>query len=296
MDLTDDALLQVLAKRLAQSKKAFSDLTVVNRKLMEMNRRLEQSELLKTNFLSNVRNEINNPLNGILGLAGELAALPGADEQVAAFASMICSEANALDFQLRNIFVAAELEAGLVDPHWSSTDVASVASYVVESFRHGATRKMVSIELLLQNPGQPLRVNTDAEKLQVIISNLLANAVEYSREGGVVNVTLGIDDEGMLLLRVQDFGKGIAAEDVGKIFDRFVQLETGATRGHAGHGLGLSITKALIDLLQGTITVESAPGSGSVFTVMLPPSSLADNENSFAEGGNLFIFDEMSEQ
>ena len=296
MNLTDEALIQVLSERFAQSRKAFADLTVVNRKLMEMNHKLEESESLKTNFLSNIRNEINDPLSGILGLAGGLASLPDVSEEVFAFASMICSEANALDFQLRNIFAAAELEAGQIDPHLSCTDVASVVNYVIESFRHGAARKMVSIELLLQNPDQPLLINTDAEKLQLILSNLLANAVEFSPEGGVVQVSISPYEAGGLLLRVQDYGLGIASEDIGIIFDRFVQLETGTTRSHAGHGLGLCITKALIDLLQGTISVESSPGNGAVFTIILPPTSIADNENSFSEGGNLFIFDKMSEK
>lgn len=295
MNLTDEALIQVLSERFAQSRKAFTDLTVVNRKLMEMNRRLEESESLKTNFLSNIRNEINNPLNGILVLAGGLASLPNVSEEVFTFASMICSEANALDFQLRNIFAAAELEAGEVDPHLSCTDVASVAVDVIESFKHGAARKRVSIELLLENPDQPLLINSDAEKLHLILSNLLANAVEFSPEGGVVEVSVRLEAEG-LLLKVQDYGLGIAGEDIEIIFDRFVQLETGTTRSHAGHGLGLGITKALIDLLQGTITVESSPGNGAVFTIILPLTSMADNESILAEGGNLFIFDEMNEK
>lgn len=294
MNLTDEALIQVLSKRFAQSRKAFSDLTVVNRKLMEMNRRLEESESLKSNFLSNIRNEINNPLNCIAGLAGELAALPGVSEQVLTFASTICSEANALDFQLRNIFVAAELEAGLVGPYPCSTDVVSVVEFVIEFFSHGAARKGVSIEL--QNADQPARISTDAEKLQVIVSNLLANAIEFSPQGSVVKISVHIDEEGKLHLSVQDYGRGIAEKDIGKIFDRFVQLETGATRSHAGHGLGLSITKALIDLLQGTITVESSPGNGAVFSVTIPPISITDDVRSFAEGGNLFIFNEMDEK
>lgn len=296
MNLTDEALIQVLSERLAQSRKAFTDLTVVNRKLMELNHKLEESESLKTNFLSNIRNEINDPLSGILGLAGGLASLPDVSEEVSTFASMICSEANALDFQLRNIFAAAELEAGQVDPHLSVTDVASVANYVIETFKHGAARKKVSIELVLKKPDQPLLMKTDAEKFQLILSNLLSNAVEFSLEGGVVKIFVDIDEAGGMLLKVQDYGLGIASQDIGIIFDRFVQLETGTTRSHAGHGLGLCITKALIDLLQGTITVESSPGNGAVFTVILPPSSIEDDENSFSEAGNLFIFNEMNEK
>jgi len=295
MNLTDEELIQELTTRFAQSRKAFSDLNVVNLKLIEMNRRLEQSESLKSNFLSNIRNEINNPLNAIIGLAGLLATPDQGDVDVAGLASLVCSEAINLDFQLRNIFMAAELEAGEVDPHFALTDVAAVVNDAVDSFRYAAARKSVTFKLELPETDAPLLFVTDAKKLQIIMSNLLANAVEFSCEGGGVTVFLAIDTGGQLVCAVCDSGIGIAEEDKRRIFDRFFQLESGATRTHPGHGLGLSITRALLDLLQGTIAVDSMPGQGALFTVTLPPGSVADDENTFAEGGNLFLFDEMSE-
>jgi signal transduction histidine kinase len=296
MNQSDEELIQELTTRFAQSRKAFSDLSVVNRKLAEMNRRLEQSESLKSNFLSNIRNEINNPLNAIIGLAGELMAMRQGGGEVAKVASLIHSEANNLDFQLRNIFMAAELEAGEVDPHIAHVNVAALVNDVVDSFRHGASRKTVDIEVGVPQPDELSQFSTDAEKLQVIISNLLANAVEYSPVGGVVTVSVEIDGEGRLVVAVRDHGVGIAEEDHMRIFDRFTQLESGTTRSHLGHGLGLSIVRALTDLLQGTIAVHSALREGAIFTVTLPPNSFADDENVFAEGGNLFLFDEMSEK
>ncbi|HEY4743568.1 MAG TPA: HAMP domain-containing sensor histidine kinase [Desulfuromonadaceae bacterium] len=296
MEQRDDELIQELTIRFDQSRKAFSDLSVVNRKLVEMNRRLEQSEALKSNFLSNIRNEINNPLNAIIGLASELAAMEQAGGEAAKMASLICSEACNLDFQLRNIFLAAELEAGEVDPHISHVNVAAVVREVVEAFRYSAARKSVDIELELPYADVPPLFATDAEKLQVIIANLLANALEFSRAGGVVTVFMGGDAAGQLVCAVCDSGIGIAEDDKERIFDRFVQLESGTTRSHRGHGLGLSITKALTDLLQGTISVDSMPGQGTLVTVTLPSNSIAADENIFAEGGNLFFFDEMSEK
>ncbi|HEX9078607.1 MAG TPA: HAMP domain-containing sensor histidine kinase [Desulfuromonadaceae bacterium] len=296
MNVRDDELIQELTTRFAQSRKAFSDLSVVNRKLVEMNRRLEQSEALKSNFLSNIRNEINNPLNAIIGLAAELAARDGVAGEVARVASQICAEAGNLDFQLRNIFMAAELEAGEVDPHIARVNVAAVLSDAVETLRHSASGKKVGIELKPPPGDTPLLFATDAEKLQVIVTNILANAIEFSPPGDMVHVSLQIDAERRLVVAVRDRGRGIAAEDHKRIFDRFVQLESGTTRSHPGHGLGLSIARALADLLQGKITLESAPGEGALFTLVLPSESLADNENIFAEGGNLFLFDKMSEK
>jgi signal transduction histidine kinase len=180
MNLTDDELIQELSNRFARSRKTFSDLSVVNRKLVEMNRRLEQSEALKSNFLSNIRNEINNPLNAITGLAGQIVALGPEGGESAALAAMIHSESNNLDFQLRNIFMAAELEAGDANPYLSRVNVSALARDVAESFRHNAVRKSAEIRLKPVPEEPPLLFDTDAEKLQIILSNLVANAVKYS--------------------------------------------------------------------------------------------------------------------
>ncbi|KAB0669308.1 HAMP domain-containing histidine kinase [Oryzomonas sagensis] len=296
MNLTDDELIQELSNRFARSRKTFSDLNVVNRKLVEMNRRLEQSEALKSNFLSNIRNEINNPLNAIVGLAGQIEALGPEGGEVAPLASMICSEATNLDFQLRNIFMAAELEAGEIDPHLSRVNVAAVARDAAEAFRHHAARKSVAIELEPPPESDSLLFDTDAEKVQIILSNLVANAVEYSREGGRVQISLNLAPDGSLVVGVRDFGAGIAGEDQQRIFDRFTQLETGTTRSHRGQGLGLSIVKALADLLQGTIDLESTYGQGALFRLTLPPPAGDAPLTTFAEGGNLFLFDDISEK
>lgn len=296
MHLTDEELIQELTDRFAQSRKAFFDLSVVNRKLIEMNRRLEESEALKSNFLSNIRNEINNPLNVITGLAGQLATAGEEGGNISALASLICSEANNLDFQLHNIFMAAELEAGELDPHFAMTDVTALVNDVVDSFSYSAARKSVSIELELQQTDAPLLFATDAEKLQIIMSNIMANAVEFNCEGGAVTVFVAIDTNGQLVCAFCDSGIGISEDDRSRIFDRFTQLESGATRTHRGHGLGLSITRALIDLLQGDIALYSMPGQGTLFIVTIPPATVGDNENTFAEGGNLFLFDEMDEK
>lgn len=293
--MTDDELIQELSKRFSQSRKAFSDLSVVNRKLLEMNEKLERSESLKSNFLSNIRNEINNPLNAIIGLAGQLAVIGSGNDQIASLSALIGAEATTLDFQLRNIFMAAELEAGEVSPRCFKVDVCTALKDLLDSFQHSAAKKSVSIELQPTLARDGCEIAIDLEKLQIIISNLLANAIEYSSAGGKVIVAYSVAVDASLQISVQDYGIGIAPEDQQRIFDRFVQLESGTTRSHLGHGLGLSITKALVDLLQGSIRVSSTAGQGTVFTVSIPPCTILENEDSFLEAGNLFIFDDMSE-
>lgn len=295
MNVTDEVLIEELSNRFAQSRKAFSDLSVVNRKLIEMNERLERSESLKSNFLSNIRNEINNPLNAIMGLAGQLAIIGAGNEEITALSSLIGAEANTLDFQLRNIFMAAELEAGEVSPRCVKVHIATAMRDMVDSFQHSAAKKNVTLHLALSKSEAPDMTVIDYEKLQIIVSNLIANAIEYSFDSGAVEVSVSINGSGVLSISVQDQGVGIAPEDQQRIFDRFVQLETGTTRSHLGHGLGLSITKALIDLMQGSISLISKQGVGTIFTVVIPPCSILGDEDSFSEAGNLFLFDDMSE-
>lgn len=295
MNITDEELIEELSNRFAQSRKAFSDLSVVNRKLLEMNEKLERSESLKSNFLSNIRNEINNPLNAILGLAGQLTIIGAGNEEIASLSSLIGAEANHLDFQLHNIFMAAELEAGELSPRCTKIHIASAMRELVDSFLHSAAKKSVSIECTAPANEDGSLVVIDFEKFQIVVSNLLANAIEYSNEGGSVEVSFSVNGEGCLKVSVQDHGVGIAPSDQQRIFDRFVQLDSGTTRSHLGHGLGLSITKALLDLMQGSITLTSAPGEGTQVTVTIPPCSILDDDDSFSEAGNLFLFDDMSE-
>lgn len=295
MNESDDELIKELSNRFAQSRKAFSDLSVVNRKLLEMNEKLERSESLKSNFLSNIRNEINNPLNAIMGLAGQLAVISTGNKDISSLSSLIVAEANRLDFQLRNIFMAAELEAGEVSPRCVKIHISSALREMVDSFRYTAAKKSVSLELIMPEHEDASLAVIDFEKFQIIVSNLLANAIEYSLKGGTVEVSSSVQGDGLLQIFVQDHGIGIAPEDQLRIFDRFVQLDTGSTRSHLGHGLGLSISKALVEYMHGSITLLSTPGEGTTFTISIPPCSILDDEDSFSEAGNLFFFEDMSE-
>lgn len=294
MELSDEKLIQELSRRFAKSRKAFSDLSVVNHKLLEMNERLERSESLKSNFLSNIRNEIINPLNSIIGLAGQLSIIGSENAEIVSISSLISAEANGLDFQLRNIFIAAELEAGEITHCCTRVHLFQVMNGLLDSFQHAAARKSVSLSLETGFAEKTIAV-IDFEKVQLAVSNLLSNAIEYSPDGSAVELFCSIGGDGTLQISVQDHGIGIAEKDHKRIFDRFVQLETGTTKSHQGHGLGLSIAKALVDFMQGSITVASVPGEGSRFTIFIPPCSILDDKESFSEAGNLFIFDDMSE-
>ncbi|MDY0300375.1 MAG: HAMP domain-containing sensor histidine kinase [Trichlorobacter sp.] len=294
--IADERLLQELSERLRKNRRSLQDISVMNNKLTEMNRRLERSESLKSNFLSNVRNEINNPLNAIIGLAGNMVEI-AKDPECVEIASLIYSEAFNLEYQLRNIFIAAELEAGDAQPEIDLVNVVSIINSTLDSFKTSAEAKNISLTYSFTEADTPdlQRFATDAEKLQVILANLVANAIEFSDDGSKVELLAGLlNDE--LRIQVKDSGVGIAANDLERIFDRFTQLDSGSTRTHRGHGLGLSIVKALLDLLQGSIDVQSCPNVGSVFSITLYPAVFDETAATFVEDGNLFLFDDLDEQ
>ncbi len=287
--LTDQELIEALQQRLDFNRRALHDLQGATSQLEATNRKLQESEALKSHFLSNIRNEINNPLASIIGLSRQLAGGAGGVEMTAAIAQMIYAEAFQLDFQLQNIFVAAELEAGEAVPEGGRVEVAGIIGGALETLRHQAEQKAIAIRCA--GP-EDLSFVTDAAKLQLMVGNLLANAIEFTPEQGCVEIEFGLEEE-YLRVAVRDSGAGIAPEDQELVFDRFRQLDSGSTKSHRGHGLGLSLVRALAQLLGGTVLLESSPGAGSIFTLVLPPASAVSDVA--ATDGNLFLFDQAEE-
>lgn len=268
-------------------------LSVITGELEVVNEKLAESESLRGHFVSNIKNEINNPLTSIVGLARQIMGGNSLSEaSVRNMAGYIFTEAFSLEYQLRNIFSASEIEAGEAVVNASEIDVDSLVLNVIDTFSHQARGKdvQVSYDPIAEVDGG-VEFVTDIEKLQIVLSNLLANAIEYSKSGGTIEIVASVED-GRLTLSIKDSGEGIGAEKQNKIFDRFKQLDFGTSKLHKGHGLGLSVTKAFVEMLEGSITVTSAEETGSVFVVTIPEAGLEDEEEMFAVDGNVFVFEE----
>ncbi|HPS67303.1 MAG TPA: hybrid sensor histidine kinase/response regulator [Holophaga sp.] len=263
-----------------------------NRKLIEVNERLRESEALKSHFIAHMRNEINDPLGSILGLAGEICDKTLPIEQIHDLAGLIRSEAFQLEFQLRNIFCAAELEAGEATLAITRVDVVSLLQDAAETFASRARVKDQKVVAETAEDASPFA--TDAGKLGIVLANLLANAIEFSPTGGRIDLRAFRKDEA-LVIQVEDQGAGLSEADRAQVFERFRQLETGHARPHKGQGLGLAVVKALVELLEGQVSVESQPGRGTKFTCLLPPQSELGVLDTSALDGNLFLFDEPHE-
>jgi signal transduction histidine kinase len=289
-DMTDRRLVAEIRRRLDTKNDALKELRTTLANLEEVNRKLRASEELKSRFLSNIRNEINNPLSSIMALADNLGNLVERPDEIRSVASMISSEASELEFQLNNIFVASELEAGACPVTATRVRIRETLRDVVDSVvrKNLCPPENIRFEAEL---AEDAVFRTDADKLVLILINLLSNAVKFGGPDGKIKITANIEEQ-RLVISVSNGGPGIKSEDHNLIFDRFRQLEEGMTKSYRGHGLGLSISKALLDLMGGEISVSSKSGDGATFTVSLPDStndetegtSLVGNEEIFEDG------------
>jgi signal transduction histidine kinase len=290
---TDEELIEELRNRFRMNRDALDELQELNREMRIVNKKLEESESLKSHFISNITNEIINPFTSIIGLAKHILSVKKEDwKTVISMVALIHSEAFNLDFQLRNIFVAAKIEAGEITPEILNVDIRVLIENVLESFKFEAKKKNLTLNLKnqLENKADtPLYFKTDPEKIKLILSNLLSNAIKFSFEKQDIDINMWMKDS-KLFVSVEDNGTGISEENQKKIFDRFKRLDSGINSINRGHGLGLSINKALLDLLEGTIEIKSDLGKGSKFTITIPES--ATSTAGFSTDGNEFLFEE----
>ncbi|MDQ3392747.1 MAG: HAMP domain-containing histidine kinase, partial [Bacteroidota bacterium] len=259
------------------------------KEMEELNRRLIKAEKMKSSFLSNIRNEINNPLTAILGFSGNIMSGAIKGEDLTKYSSHIYQEAFNLDYQLKNIFAAAEIEAGEVIPHAAEINIYE---FVKEQVRYLEPRiRLRNIAIIINVDEEATVFNTDATILQTILVNLLANAIEFSPMGEQVKVH-GKIQGGNLVLTVEDKGPGMSEHEQKYIFERFHQLEEGPTKKHPGHGLGLSIVKEMIDISKGNIYVVSNKNEGTCITVNLPAFSALSPESDHLKPDGCTLFGE----
>ncbi|MBN2486590.1 MAG: HAMP domain-containing histidine kinase [Bacteroidales bacterium] len=242
--------------------------------LVNINNRLEEAEALKSHFVSNISNEIVNPFTSILALAESILDVDKENwKKVVSMIALIHSEVFYLDFQLKNIFAAAKLEAGELQPEISTVDVNNLINNAIDTFKYETRHKGLTIEFIAENKNADTQIffNTDSEKLNLILTNLLSNAIKFSKKDNkiIIKATRVFDK---LMIEVKDFGIGISKENESIIFDRFKRIDSGINSINRGHGLGLSVNKAVLDLLDGTISFTSKPNEGATFIVHIPES------------------------
>jgi signal transduction histidine kinase len=297
-NISDSELMEEVINRLKTKDKAIDALMIAGKKLEELNNKLVESERVKTDFLSNIRNEINNPLTSVLTLSRMITKMSSGESiscsELISLGNNIYKESFNLNFQLQNIFAAAEIEAGEIALSISSVNIGRHLLDIVDSFSAKASEKGLIVNLDGTEQDDIRLFKTDPKMLEIIISNLLSNAIEYSNRDGIITITAW-NEEGMLRISVKDNGIGIDEKDHRVIFDRFKQLDTGATKNHPGHGLGLSIVKAMLELLSGTISVISKKKQGATFIVSLPWNIYDTGDDVYSSEGKDFFFEDSND-
>ena len=298
--ITDDELLNELKIRFEQNKKDLSELKQKSEQLRKVNEKLKESESLKSHFLSNVTNEIVNPFASILGLSQSITNLKIDEyEKIRPLAQLIHSEAFNLDFQLKNIFAAAKIEAGLASPELASVNIHSLIESVIESYRYKAQQKELKIQFKYKAKDDKTSSHefpTDSEKLKLMMSNLLNNSIKYSNATQKIEITSEISKKDELKIKVRDYGVGINLDDQEKLFDRFVKGESTIHSLNEGYGLGLSVTKSYVETLEGRITVDSEPKKGAIFTIYIPRPNKTNYLEGFSDDGNQIFFEDTDEE
>ncbi len=265
------------------------------RNLYKINVKLHDSERLKGHFISNVTNEIVNPFASVLALTEAIIQLPeGEMVQAHRLAELIYEEAFHLDFQLKNIFVAASIEAGKEEPKLSVIRINDLSQQIVQYFQTQLKKKNIQLSVRFVNqiiPGAAILITSDKEKMDMILKNLLSNSIKYSPEDSVIELDF-IFEKGIFSMVVSDHGKGIDRVDRNVIFDRFKQLDEKINSINTGQGLGLSIVQAYAGMLGGNVTLNDNPDGGIRVIVSIPENAgtddwddledfLLDNESSF---------------
>lgn len=286
--ITDELLIEELKLRFEEKKHSLEKLEKLTAELKEVNSKLAESESLKSHFISNITNEIVNPFTSIVVLSKNILSVKEGDwDKVKRMASLIHSEAFNLDFQLKNIFTAAEIEAGELFMEVSNVKVDLLIEAMLESFIPETAKKQLSFEFIKEEPSNDNFIfKIDSEKLKRILSNLVDNAIKFSKNNKII-VKRWVEGN-RLFISVQDFGIGISENNQKIIFDRFKRLDSGINSLNRGHGLGLSINKALLDFLDGEIDIVSKKNEGTTFTISIPEAD--EDPEAFSADGNELIF------
>jgi signal transduction histidine kinase len=268
-DVTEKTMeLEIINRELSKRTK---ELARSNEEINTVNERLKELDRMKSGFVSNVSHELKTPLTAIGSLADNmLDGITGPlNEKQTRYMSGIKESADRLARLIHDVLDLSVIETGKVELKLTTFGVASLIHEVAEAMRSVADEKNLALEIPQANGN--LAAWADRDKITQVLTNLIANAIKFTASGGRVRLALEATPESdWLRLTVADTGPGIPPEEAKRIFDEFYQINQRGGEKIKGVGLGLAISKKLIEMHGGTINVESTIGVGSAFSFTVP--------------------------
>jgi signal transduction histidine kinase/DNA-binding response OmpR family regulator len=268
---TEEGILVSSAIRdITQQKALEEQLRRKNEEIVEQSERVQEANRLKSEFLANMSHELRTPLNAIIGFAelmhdGKTGAVSA--DQTEYLGDILTSSRHLLQL-INDILDLAKVESGKLEFRPEAVNLTHVIGEVRDILRTLAAQKRIQIEVAVDP-----RVNeivADASRLKQVLYNYISNALKFSFDGGRVDVRVMAEEPEQFRIEVEDTGIGIKPEDLGRLFVEFQQLDASMAKKHAGTGLGLALTRRIVEAQGGVVGVESSPGAGSIFFAVLP--------------------------
>jgi signal transduction histidine kinase/CheY-like chemotaxis protein len=267
----------VVALRDVTARKRLGAMRDRSLELTEQYRRAQEVSRLKSEFLANMSHELRTPLNAILGF-GELlhnGEVPPESPEFKEFLGDIVMSGRHLLQLINDILDLAKVEAGKLIFHPEPVDIQVMVQQATQILRGKAADKRIPLSVVVEPDIGA--VVADPARLMQVLYNYLSNALKFTPDGGHVEVRVKREGPDAFRIEVEDDGIGIAEKDVGELFVEFRQLDAGATRQYGGTGLGLALTRRLVEAQGGSVGVRSEVGKGSTFHAVLPCKALVGN-------------------
>jgi PAS domain S-box-containing protein len=268
---TEEGFFAMSAIRdITERKKLEEELRQKNNALEERNRRVQEATRLKSEFLANMSHELRTPLNGIIGFAeimhdGRVG--PISDEHKEYLGDILTSARHLLQL-INDVLDLSKVEAGKMEFIPQTINLQLVVEEVCEIVRTLAASKRIKISSEI-DPALSA-IDADPRSVKQILYNYLSNALKFTPEGGTITIRGKIEDAERFRIEVEDNGIGISAGDTDRLFVEFQQLDSSAGKRYAGTGLGLALTRKIVEAQGGSVGVNSTAGKGSIFYAILP--------------------------
>ena len=262
-----------------KAEMALDNMELLNRELTESNRLLTEVSRTKSDFLANMSHELRTPLNSVIGFSDVLQreTFGAINKKQQEYVSYILSSGKHLLTLINGVLDLSKVEAGKMELHLVDCDPREALTAALDMLKDNALNGKVNLQLALALGGE-VSIRGDKTMLKQILYNLISNAIKFTLPGGSVSVSAMTKAE-FIIITVADTGIGIKPNDIPKLFQLFTQLEPAHSKKFGGTGIGLTLTKQLVELHGGRIWLESEFGTGSSFSFTLPLSQVVTEES-----------------